>query len=77
MPDVKWYIYSLYDGFWSNEDGWCEDFDSATIFTKEEKETFNLPIGREVKWYIIVPFTDYTGYEGQLYDENGKRIVRT
>jgi putative exporter of polyketide antibiotics len=30
---------------WSNPDGWSVD--SATIFTEEEMQTFNLPIGGE------------------------------
>ena len=29
--------------YWSNEDGWT-DFDSATRFSKVEKDSFNLPI---------------------------------
>lgn len=28
--------------FWSNENGWV-NFPSATLFTEEEKEKFNLP----------------------------------
>lgn len=40
--------------YWSNEDGWVEDEDSATIFTNEEKETFNLPMGEgyKVEWTV-------------------------
>jgi hypothetical protein len=32
------------DSFWSNEDGWV-DFESATIFSKDELNSINLPIG--------------------------------
>ena len=29
--------------FWSNTDGWCDN--TRSLFTFEEKETFNLPMG--------------------------------
>lgn len=74
MDSVRWYIYSIYEGFWNNDIGWCEDYSSATIFSNEEKQMFNLPIGKEVRWYIIVPFAQYAGYEGQIYDGQGNCI---
>jgi hypothetical protein len=39
------------DGFWSNEQGWGS-FDGATVFTKLESETMNLPIatGDDARW---------------------------
>jgi hypothetical protein len=43
------YVIRLYhdDGcYWSNKDGWG-DLASASVFTKTEKETLNLPIGGE------------------------------
>ena len=39
----------LVDGeqlFWSNRDGWGS-FESATVFTQQEKEKLNLPVGGE------------------------------
>lgn len=38
-------IESSYEGFWSNEIGWVEDRESATHFTGEEREIFDLPYG--------------------------------
>jgi|TARA_R100000995_G_scaffold7070_1_gene3149 hypothetical protein len=31
--------------WWSNADGWCDN--TRSLFTQEETETFNLPIGGE------------------------------
>jgi hypothetical protein len=43
---IKWAIYSPDEkGFWNNDLGWTSDPDSATIFTHEEKQKFNLPTG--------------------------------
>lgn len=36
--------------WWSNDIGWVGDRESATEFTKEEREVFNLPIGDNVRW---------------------------
>lgn len=42
-----------YDGYWHNEDGWCDYPDEATIFSSVEKETFNLPVGNDVSWVVL------------------------
>lgn len=31
--------------WWSNTDGWCDN--TRSLFTQEERETLNLPIGGE------------------------------
>jgi hypothetical protein len=41
------------DSFWSNEDGWV-DFDSATIFSKEELDRINLPMGTVCISYLNI-----------------------
>ena len=38
-------IWNPLEGFWSNNFGWVENIDDADIFSEEEKNTFNLPIG--------------------------------
>lgn len=38
------------DGYWSNDLGWVEDKESATIF---EDNNWNLPIGNNVRWIEI------------------------
>lgn len=50
---MKYVIYSQFESesegesmYWSNVDGWG-DRESATIFSFEEKEIFNLPISGE------------------------------
>ena len=39
-------------GFWSNDDGWVEDLEDATRFSKAESKSMNLPMstGRDASW---------------------------
>ena len=51
-----YFVYSKTErGFWSNEFGWVEDQDQATIFTYKEKQSFDLPYGTDSIW-MINPF---------------------
>ena len=42
---MKYYIQYTKNNklFWSNTDGWCDN--TRSLFSLEEKETLNLPIG--------------------------------
>lgn len=44
------YVIKSKDGYWSNEMGWVDDIALADKFNLEEREKFNLPIGRNVRW---------------------------
>ena len=35
--------------WWSNTDGWCDN--TRSLFTKDERNTFNLPMGG--KWIEV------------------------
>jgi hypothetical protein len=53
MAEQRWIIASL-DGYWNNQIGWVEHNDDATVFTTEEKETLDLPIGDRVQWEPVM-----------------------
>ena len=40
------------DGFWSNDLGWCDDRELASLFTKSETLELTLPIGSNVRWVL-------------------------
>lgn len=48
---AKGYIIKSNEGYWNNHFGWVET--GATVFTKEEKNEYMLPIGEHVKWIKI------------------------
>jgi hypothetical protein len=45
--------------FWSNEDGWVDNRESATIFSEKERQTLSLPIGDSD------PYWELNGDEGE------------
>lgn len=48
----QWIIKNNDDDYWSNDDGWTEFQDCATIFTEEERNLYqHLPLGG--KWVTI------------------------
>jgi hypothetical protein len=47
-PEPHYIIIATVEGpteYWNNEEGWCEFRDSSTVFTLEERNDANLPIG--------------------------------
>lgn len=52
VPIIKYIIISD-DGYWSNETGWCEDKESATIF---DHTGYRLPVvgNKGVRWEKLV-----------------------
>ena len=46
---MRQYIIRDKSQYWSNEDGWVTRSE-ATVFSEDDKETFNLPIGGE--WVV-------------------------
>ena len=65
IKPITHYVISGYvdseDGtlYWSNEDGWVFLSD-ATVFTKAERETLNLPEG-EAEWIALPAMPDAGG----------------
>lgn len=49
--EANGYIIKSDEGYWNNRFGWVEE--GATVFTKEERHEYMLPIGKNVKWKKI------------------------
>jgi hypothetical protein len=53
-------IWSLSeDGWWSNEEGWVDSLFDATIYSQQERDTFNLPLADIVEWVKFEAANDY------------------
>lgn len=50
------------DGYWSNEDGWVYDRESATKFTETN---LDLPIGKNVRF---IPLTEASEFHSCYYE---------
>lgn len=63
-------------GWWSNEQGWVEDFNDATTFTADEVIVFKLPesINKDATFY---PRSEIDNIENMLSDENGYQPFRS
>jgi len=53
-----WCIKNKEKEYWSNENGWLKLYIKTkildyTIFTEQEKNKFNLPMGNKVHWELI------------------------
>jgi len=39
--------------YWSNNYGWTELVECASMYSVQEKRVFNLPVGNNVEWVLL------------------------
>jgi hypothetical protein len=64
---MKWIIQSD-DGYWNNKIGWTNK-ELATIYSQEQREKYNLPVGENVKWVLMLDV------ELPTYDQLGEMTI--
>ena len=46
----KTYRIRSEEGWWNNNEGWCNYAFEGTLFSDVERDAFNLPIAKNVRW---------------------------